>query len=229
MSEKLVAVTRTAAGKQAKKLRAQGLVIGVISGKGVEPLIWQADYLPAYRALESAGYATPLNLSIDGKDFLSMVKNVELEPVTMKIMNVELQAISADEVVTAETPIELIGLGQSEAEKIHLNILQVLENLEVKAKPADLPESIQVDVTALAAVNDKITLADIMLPKGVSLADKELSLDTVIANVYDAAAEAAAEEARAAEEAAKAAAAAPVAEGADATAPEAAKATEETK
>jgi large subunit ribosomal protein L25 len=205
MSEKLVAVTRTAAGKQAKKLRAKGLVIGVISGKGVEPVIWQAEYLPAYRALEHAGYATPLSLTIDGKEYLSMVKNVELAPVTMRIMNVELQAISADEVVTAETPIELIGLGQSEAEKAKLNILHVLEVLEVKAKPADLPQAIEVDVTKLATVEDKITLADIVLPKGVELADKELSKDTVIANVYDAVAEAAAEDARAAQEAAEAA------------------------
>ncbi|MCL2094634.1 50S ribosomal protein L25 [Candidatus Saccharibacteria bacterium] len=214
MSEKLVAVTRTAAGKQAKKLRAKGLVIGVISGKGVEPMLWQAEYLPAERALVGAGYATPLDVSIDGKDFLSMVKNVELQPATGKILNVELQAISKDSIVWAETPIELIGLGQSEAEKMKLNILQVLETLEVKAKPADLPEAIEVDVTKLATVDDRITLADVVLPKGVELADKELSMDTVIANVYDAAAEAAAEEAREAQAKAEAEAAATVEGGA---------------
>jgi large subunit ribosomal protein L25 len=95
-----------------------------------------------------------------------------------------------------------------------------MEEIEVKAKPADLPEAIVVDASALKTVEDSIKISDIVLPKGVELADKELDPELAIANVYDPAAEAAereaeaeadkaAEEARAAE--AEAAAAAPAA------------------
>ena len=93
-----------------------------------------------------------------------------------------------------------------------------MEEIDVKAKPADLPESIEVDASGLKTAEDGIIVADLKLPKGVELADKELDPESAVANVYDPAQEAAereaeaeadkaAEEARAAE--AEAAAAAP--------------------
>ena len=101
------------------------------------------------------------------------------------------------------------------------NFNKIMEEIEIKAKPADLPEAIIVDASALKTVEDSIKIADLKLPKGVELADKELDPELAIANVYDPAQEAAereaeaeadkaAEEARAAE--AEAAAAAPAAE-----------------
>ena len=67
--------------------------------------------------------------------------------------------------------------------------------VDVKAKPSDLPEELTVDGSGLSSAEDKLTLGDLKLPEGVELADKELELSTVIANVYDPAAEAAAREA----------------------------------
>ena len=74
-------------------------------------------------------------------------------------------------------------------------MLQVMEEIEVKAKPADLPEKITADASKFATLDDKLTVADLELPKGVELADKELSSEQVIASIYDPAAEAAAREA----------------------------------
>jgi large subunit ribosomal protein L25 len=149
---------------------------------------------------------------------MALVKTVHLDPVKRTILNVEFQAISANEVVEATTPIEIINFETSDANKAHLTLSQVMEEIEVKAKPADLPESIVVDASGLKTVEDSIKIADLVLPKGVELADKELDPELAIANVYDPAEEAAereaeaeadkaAEEARAAE--AEAAAAAP--------------------
>ena len=79
-----------------------------------------------------------------------------------------------------------------------------MEEIDVKAKPSDLPKELTVDASGLANLSDKLMVKDIVLPKGVELADKELSQDQVIANLYDPAAEAAAREAetaKAAEEA----------------------------
>ena len=70
-----------------------------------------------------------------------------------------------------------------------------MEDVEVKAQPTNLPQEIIVDGSKLAELDDKLTLADLQLPEGVALADKELAETTVIANVYDPAAEAAAREA----------------------------------
>ena len=67
---------------------------------------------------------------------------------------------------------------------------QALEDIEVKAKPADLPSELTIDGSGLVNVEDKLTLADIKLPEGVELADKELDHEQVVASLYDPAAEA---------------------------------------
>ena len=128
---------------------------------------------------------------------MALVKVVHLDPVKRTIQNIEFQAISANQVVEATTPIEIINFEQSDANKAHLAILQVMEEIDVKAKPADLPEAITVDASGLATVEDGIVVSDLQLPKGVELSDKELDPETPVANVYDPAQEAADREAEA--------------------------------
>ncbi|MDR2336708.1 MAG: 50S ribosomal protein L25 [Candidatus Nomurabacteria bacterium] len=205
MSEKLALQKRDVSGKKVKALRRQGLVTSVVYGRGITPILTQSEYNPTETAVTVSGYHSPINLTIDGKAQLAMVKNVDIDPVHRTILNIEFQGISADEVVWAEAPITLIGLGNSEAEKLHFSILQVLESVEVKAKPADLPEALEIDIVNLASVGDNVTLGDIKLPKGVEFAEKDIDLGQVVANVYDPIAEAEAQ-AKADEEAAKAAA-----------------------
>jgi large subunit ribosomal protein L25 len=200
---------REIAGRKVATLRSQGLVVGVVYGKDFPATKVQSEYLPTERALEAVGYHSPIELEIEGKKQLAMVKNVEVNAVSQRIMNVEFHAISADDVVVAETPIEITGYEQSEANKIHLTLLQVLEDIEVKAKPTDLPKSLVVDGSKMESLESELTIADIKLPANVKFADAEIDMEQVIATVYDAAADAAAQEAadKAAAEAAAAAAA----------------------
>ncbi|MDR1033094.1 MAG: 50S ribosomal protein L25 [Candidatus Nomurabacteria bacterium] len=196
---------REISGKKVATVRKSGLVPGVVYGGSAEPILTQSDYNATEKAVREAGYHSPVHLDIDGKKKLTMIKNVDIDPVKRRIINVEFHAIKATDAVTAEAPIHLIGLGESAAEKASLVISQVLEDIEIKAKPADLPNAIEVDITGLAGVEDKITLGDIKLPEGVIFADPDEDLHQVIANVYDPAVEAAKLEAEeAAEEKAEA-------------------------
>lgn len=213
MSETSLNLTkRELTGKKAKSLRAQGIVPSVVFG-GKEPILTQSEYVETDKAVRAAGYHSPIDLTIDGKKQMAMIKNVAIDPVKHTFINIEFQAIKADAVVEATAPITVVNYESSDASKAHLEILHVLEEVEVKAKPADLPEAIEVDASRLAAAGDRLTIADIVLPKGVEFADKEIDTEAVIANVYDPVAEAAerdakaeadkaAEETRAAEEAA---------------------------
>lgn len=212
MSISLSMEKREAQGKHLKALRESGLVPAVIYG-GEAPILVAAKYNEIEKALHEAGYHSPVDLDIAGKKQLAIVKNIDINPVSRRIMNVEFQAISATEVVEATTPIRVENFDGSEAAKKHLVLMQVLEEIDIKAKPADLPEDLVVDGSALVTTEDKLTIANLALPKGVELANKELEENTVIANVYDPAAEAAAREA---EEAATASA---EAESTDAEAP----------
>ncbi len=197
---KLTLVKRTATGKELSALRATGMIPSVVYGGEVEPALTQSAYNDTEKVLRAAGYHSTIDLTINDKTQMALVKNVDINPVSRRIINIEFQAVSADKPVEAITPIVLTGFGGSEANKLHLVLSQVMEEIEVKAKPADLPKEITADASALADVEGRILVKDLILPNGVELADKELDPEQVVANVYDPAAEAAAREAESAEE-----------------------------
>ena len=195
MSNQLSLTSRSVQGKKLGALRAAGQIPSVIYGDET-PLLAASDYNATEKVLLAAGY----------------VKNISLDPVSRRIMNVEFQAVSADEVVEATTPIRIEGFDQSEAAKLHYTLMRVLEEIDVKAKPSELPQEIVVDGSKLATTEDRLTVADLQLPAGVELADKELDPTTAVANVYDPAAEAAAREAEDTQPTTEAAPAEPAAE-----------------
>lgn len=196
---KLALEKREEAGKKLKALRASGLIPSVIYG-GKEPVLAASEYVATEKVLLSAGYHSPIDLEIEGKKQLAIVKDVQVDPVSRKIVNVEFQAIKANEVVEATTPIVIVNFEASEASKIyHFAMTQALEEIDVKAKPSDLPKELTVDAGALTSVDDKITVADLKLPEGVEFAGKEIDPEQVIASLYDPAAEAEKREAEAEE------------------------------
>lgn len=200
---KLALEKRELTGKKLKSLREKGMIPSVVYG-GKEPVLLASEYVATEKVLLGAGYHSPIDLDMAGKKQMAIVKDVHIDPVSRKIMNVEFQAVSAKEAVVATTPIVIVNFEESEASKIyHFAMTQSIEEIDVKAKPADLPKELTIDAAALTKVEDKITIADLKLPEGVVFADKELDPEQVIASLYDPAAEAEKREAEA-EEAAEA-------------------------
>lgn len=158
---------RTLHGKKVKQLRKDGLVPGVIYGASTEPISVQVAYNVFEKTYRQAGTHAPLNLAVDGKKKIAMIKEVDIDPVRGEIRHISFHAVKATDPVTATVPIHLIGEGESEAEKNGLIILQTLDNIEVKALPMDLPESIEISTAGLKDEGEKLTLASATLPDGV--------------------------------------------------------------
>lgn len=194
MSNQLSLNKREIIGKKLRNLRAEGMIPSVVYG-GEMPVMTVSSYNETDKVLREVGYHSPVELSIEGDTQLAIVKKVDTDPVSRRIMNIEFQAISADQAVEATTPIKVLNYDQSEANRKHFVLQQVLEEVDIKARPSDLPEEITVDGKTLATTEDKLTLADLQMPANVELADKELESTTVVATVYDPAVEAAAREA----------------------------------
>lgn len=198
---KLALTKRELTGKKLKGLRAEGLIPVVVYG-GKEPVLASGEYVPVEKVLEKAGYHSPIDLEIEGKKQMAIAKDVQIDPVSRKILNVEFQAISAKEAVVATAPIVIVDFEASEAAKTyHFAMTQAMEEIAVKAKPADLPKELTIDASKMETVEDKLTVADIALPKGVEFTDKELDSEQVVASLYDPAAEAEKREAEAEENA----------------------------
>lgn len=186
---------RTVKGRRVAVLREEGYVPGVVYGGTSDPVITQSQAIETTKVARAAGKHTPLYLEISGKKKLAIIKSIDVHPVKHRIRHVAFQTIKQNEVITTEVPISLIGEGESVAERAGLVILQAIERVEIKAKPANLPEALEMPVSELASTDDKLTIGDIVLPEGVDFADVDQDLELVVANVYEPSALQAANEA----------------------------------
>ncbi len=177
--------TRTAEGKEVTKLRQEGLVPSVVYGGHSTPVNTQSAIVETSKVAAAAGKHTPVNLTIDGKKKLAIIKSIQRDPVRRHVRHIAFHTIKQNEIITTEVPIHLVGIGESAAEKAGLVVLQAIEHVEIKAKPAALPEALELSIANLASTDDKLTLADIALPEGVEFNDIEQDLDLVVANVYE--------------------------------------------
>lgn len=180
--------TRTVSGKKVAGLRAEGKVPSVVYGGTAEPISTQSGIVETTKVTRTAGRHSPVDLVIDGKKALAIIKSIDFDPVKHILQHVSFQTIKVNEKIVTEVPIHLIGVGESPAERAGLVVLQAIEHLEVRAIPANLPESLEISILELTTDEDKITVGDIKLPDGVEFADHEQDLELVIANVYEPAA-----------------------------------------
>lgn len=186
-------------GKKVRVLRRQGLTPGVVYGAGMGSAAVQAEASEVSRVYKAAGKHSPVQLT-GLKRRIAMIKDVEMHPTrTGEILHISLHAVRADEPVIAEVPIELVGKGESAAERAGLIVLQAIEKIEIKALPMDLPEVLKVSLEKLEKEGDRVTVGDIILPAGVELvehddgregtADDDVTVkDLTIASVYEPAA-----------------------------------------
>lgn len=177
--------TRTVTGKKVAKLLQDDIVPSVVYGGHADPVSTQSGFVETTKVVHAAGKHSPVDLTIDGKKTMAIIKSIDIDPVRHTLRHVAFHTITQNEIITTEVPIVLTGEGESEAEKAGLVVLQAIEHLEVKAKPADLPESLELSIRDLASAEDRLTVGDIKLPKGVEFADAEQDLELVIANVYE--------------------------------------------
>ena len=189
--------TRTASGKKVAGLRREGQVPSVVYGGQDIPVSTQSAIVETTKVVHAAGKHSPVTITIDGKERLAIIKTIDIDPVKHTILHLAFHTIHQNDIITTEVPIVLVGEGESAAEKAGLIILQAIERIEVKGKPAALPESIELSIAHLVEAEERLTVADLKLPEGIVFADLEQDLDLVIASVYEPAALEAANEAAA--------------------------------
>ncbi|MFA9411506.1 MAG: 50S ribosomal protein L25/general stress protein Ctc [Deltaproteobacteria bacterium] len=203
----LQAEVRDSRGKgPARRLRAEGKVPGVFYGPGVQPTPLTLSPKEVTQALRGErGRNVVFKLSVDGKDQLAMVKDVTTDPVTQELLHIDLYRILEDKVLEVHVPLHAIGRSVGVVQGGVLNITR--RTLPLRTTPANIPVSIDVDVTHLD-LKDTISVEDVEFPQGVEcMLRPKLTLAIVLEPRKATAAD---EEA----EAAAAAAAAPAAEGA---------------
>lgn len=169
---------RTTLGKGLGQLRRDGKVPAVIHDHGKASIHVMANTAATAKVCQQAGKHHPVQLTVEGKRHLALIKDTVFEPTRRNLRHVVFQAIKQNETVSAEIPVVLSG--EAPAQKLNMSILQQIDVVEVEALPRDLIDSLEVKVDGLAEVGDKITIADIIVPKGITItADPELIIAIV--------------------------------------------------
>src|SRR6476646_4686558 len=166
---KLSATRRTGTGRSAvRKIKAQGAVPAVIYGGKREPETLQVSKRDISLMLSHAsGENILVELEIDGDKTgrLALVQEVQHSPVGGDILHVDFHAVSIDQMIEADVPLE--PTGTPEGVKTFGGLLeQSLRSLEIECLPKDLPDLITVDVSHLN-IGDAIHVKEIQLPEGV--------------------------------------------------------------
>lgn len=147
-----------------RQVRAEGLVTATIYGKGMESVSTKLDakeFMTAYRKDKNAIF----ELKVDKETYNTIVKNVQIEAISGKVLNIEFQKISKDQKVKVIVPLETTG--DSAAVKAGGILVLNLSTLEVECLPDCIPSSIKVDISTLVGFGDTLALKQIEFPKGV--------------------------------------------------------------
>lgn len=173
------AQVRTVTGKTSHRLAAEGLIPAVVYGPKIETQSLALDrHEFELLAQHIAVGSTLLDLSIDGGKALDVIiKEIKRDEIKGTIKHVDFWAVDMGQ--TLQTAIAITFVGSSEGERAGGVMNHSLREVKVEARPKDLPEHIEVDVSALN-IGESLTVADLVVPKGVTVLDEP---ETAVASV----------------------------------------------
>ena len=151
---------------KAKKLRREGFVTGVLYGKEMkENVALKFEEKEALRFMKDAKEGAQAALDIEGETVNAMVKNIDYDPMSKKVLALDFQALVAGEVVSATVPVHFLN------EEIVQGVFEPeLSEIHYKADPAHLLDPIEIDLAKLPAGTKNMYVKDLKLEeKGVTV------------------------------------------------------------
>jgi large subunit ribosomal protein L25 len=179
----LQVVTRASTGKgAARSLRRTGKVPGVIYGHNRQPEALAIDSGALKKMLIgiSAG-TTVLDVVVDSRPAVkALIREIQRDSVRpAEILHVDLYEVRADETVTLAVPIHLVGIPDG-VRNFGGVLDHVLREVEIEVLPADIPEHVELDVTALT-IGHSLFVRDVKIEKAEILNDPDTPVCTVVA------------------------------------------------
>ena len=179
----LSAAIRQNTGKgAARSLRRQGKVPGVIYGHGRTAEALVVDTVALNKMLIGVSAATTIvDVAIEGRPSVrALIREIQRDSLRPSdIIHLDLYEIQADEAITLEVPVRLIGIPDG-VRNFGGVLDHSLRELEIEVLPGDIPEHIELDVTNLT-IGHSLFVRDITIPKGRILNDPDTPVCTVVA------------------------------------------------
>jgi large subunit ribosomal protein L25 len=180
--QKLQVAQRDAIGSRAvRRLRRQGLVPGVLYGRGKPPHPISIPERDLRRVLTGAGgLHAILDVVLEGQKSThpSILKDYQQHPLRGGLLHVDLHEVRLDQPIQAQVVVQLVGEPAGVKEGGVLS--QVSREVNVEALPMEIPEHLDLDVSGMA-IGDTLRLADLPPMEGVTFLDDPE--ETVLASV----------------------------------------------
>jgi large subunit ribosomal protein L25 len=179
----LTVSSRTSSGKgAARTLRREGKVPAVIYGHGREAESVSVETAALKKMLVGISAATTIvDVTVDNrapvKALIREIQRDSLRPT--EIIHLDLYEVRGDEEITLQVPVRLIGIPDG-VRNFGGVLDHVLRELEIEVLPADIPEHVDLDVTALT-IGHSLFVRDLQVPKAKVLNDPDTPICTVVA------------------------------------------------
>jgi large subunit ribosomal protein L25 len=178
---KLDVVPRDSAGSaEARRLRAQGMVPGVLYGSGKKAHPFTVEERDLRRVLTGDhGLHAILDVVFDGQKTAhhAVLKDYQLDPTRARLLHIDLHEVRLDQPIHAQVAVELVGESQGVKEGGVLTL--VLREVNVEALPMEVPDHFELDISSMV-IGDSLRVADLPPHDGVTFLDDP---DSVVANV----------------------------------------------
>jgi large subunit ribosomal protein L25 len=161
---------RNVVGKQVRRLRREGLIPAVIYGHGVESLPIQVHRSDLRGILDQASLSRLVALRVDDEEetHVALVREVQRDVLTDDTLHVDFLEVQMAETLTTTVPVHVLGTAPAVEQQGGM-LLQGITEVEIECLPADLIDSIEVDISSLTELEQELTVADLISPASIEI------------------------------------------------------------
>ncbi len=173
----LASKARTTFGKNVKRLRAQGIIPGVVYGHGSNTDHIEINAKEFNRVYREAGTNTIVDLEVEGKVVKTIIYNVDFDPTSDAPRHADFYKVRMNEKLTTMVPLNFIGESPA-VRTLSAIVVHGKEDVEVSCLPGDMPHALDVDLNRLVEIDDMFKASDLVMPANVELKEEG---DTMLA------------------------------------------------
>lgn len=164
-------------GHNARRLRRNGIIPGVVYGKKLGSLMFEIGKMELLKDLNDVGEHGVVNFDLDGYNGTAVIKEVQKDAVNHNVIHVDLEEIDNNHTIESEVPIIFKGKDFLNEKGVVLQTQK--DTVKVSCMPEDLPKSIEFDIKN-AQIGSVFKLSDIEVGSEISIVD---DLNTVLASI----------------------------------------------
>lgn len=169
---------------ESRKERKMGKIPGILYGRHISNFMFEVGELELDKEMAAAGGHGIINTNIDGKNYKTLIKEIQRDPVNQKIIHIDLQELSQESKISTEVP--LIFMGENSVIKNGGIIQKEKNSVKIQCYPDNIPKYINVDLSHMVQ-GDTYRVSDMEISNKISILEDPNALIVSItgSNVSD--------------------------------------------